>query len=498
MGEPRSRISKRWLTGGFLAYFSLRALLLPQAIKWDGIGFLLQTEHYYFGDVAHILYASLLRTTILGTAPLGIPPEIAGKLLSAACGAGVFVFLARLLTRFSKAPGTSVLISALFSTSPVFFQEAATIEVYAPALLFLLLAANAAAEFRFAGRLRALPLVALGLLLATTMHFTAILTTPGMIALGLRRAPQRKALLIGGFAIFAFALLSSYLLMSPPAFLDRFLSRIDSFLPRPESLEEGTFRLQANLRNLGRLFSEGAPFLSLGVSFGALIALAWREEPRRWLWIPGAVALSNLTIFAYAGTSFLGLLLPPLCFASFALAAGIETLTHRPGRWRLPSNLVLIALLGAQLALQIPPAFRGARTPDPHRQAASLIQEEIPPRAAVLAGREALHLIYFTSVPTTALPELLHWSRAADKDLRDAILNEAERWLATEEIDAVYLTGNARDSLAQNWQVEPETLSLATPILLEPDPGSDLDPVRLFPILSGRDSSVDTKEDREE
>lgn len=428
-----------------LAALGFLAAAIPlhrEVLDWDGIAFLLKPRAAWFADPAHLLYPAALHGAVAAGAAIGLSAEAAGRLLSSVAAAAAFGLLAGLLERLGHRRGTALAAAALAATAPGPFRQAVNVEVYAPALLFTVLAGRLALVY--SGR-PAWPvfLAALASLAAATgFHVGALLAAFWMPALvragGGRLRPVHVLTIVAGVlgvaAAFAGGVLDQRLFR-------RLLSDIRGFLPSDLG-QVGRLPglLGAHVENVARYFAEEAPVLLASGLAGLVVAVCLRSasaRPAFWLLVP------HVATYAVTGTPLLGLLLPVMPALALGAAAGVRRLDERPGRLAA-GGLVLAVPLAVQVALLLPVAVRESREVDPLRVDAEAVAAKLPAEAVVVAGPMAQHLRWFGRVEVLAVDELFHARYAAGDHAYDpvAVLRDAVRSVPRRR-GGVFLTSEA-------------------------------------------------------
>ncbi len=454
-----------------LSYLTLVAYLFPrEELVWDEVGFLLTSRSYFFGDYSHFLYTPFLTTLRVGLDPLGVPPDITGRLFSAILSTGGFLLLARFLGRFNGlSPWRSVGVAGLFFTTPIVLQQSARVEVYGGALCFLLLAANGACQVRAGGGKWARLMFYLGWILSCSFHFTGVLALPWLLFLACprKRDVPRHALLlflVGGAGCGAVGLVFGF------STLLGFLRRVLSFFPDPENARASFTFLGSCVTQLSVFFSTGAPVFFLLAGFSVLLCLAWLRQRKKSL-VPFALLSGPyLVTYLIAGTSMLGLLLPVLCSLTFPLAVGSRIVALRYGARRSIGWILALALM-MQVFLSVRELKEEALQPDQVLSDVRLIAEHVPEGAVVLAAERAGHLEWYTQVVPISLPNLMQHARAETRDLSAVLLFAARQAGQTSGGRGVFLTTRALDYLKEKWEIDAnEILQLDDPIVLREKP----------------------------
>ncbi len=405
MDRPPTPALPRLLALGI--FFGVTGALLPQALEWDGLAFLLRARPPLEFDLAHPGYVLLVRTVSELGRPLGWGPETSARLLSA-LGAGlVCILLWNAGERRGLASATALLGALAFSTSLLPWRQAAVIEPSTVNLALLLVARRQAERYGS----EASPVSALRLALAlsalVSTHVVSILTVPWVLrGVGRRaRRPELWSLAFSGLLLFGVALL----LGLPGRLID---------YARGFSSGPGWRTSWGHVEHAASFLFEGAPLLCmLGLPSLFLLRRVHRGQDLPWLVGP------HLAAFLLFGKPVVAQLLPLFLALALALAGGLvalESRLHAP----LLFALVLVAL-GAQTTHALRVAFHKASAPDPRAQLTLHWANQLSRQDLLIAGPLTQHLRWFTDVDVVALPELLHEARSKGSDeiefLRNAL-----------------------------------------------------------------------------
>lgn len=436
-------LAGKWL--GFLLHFAAAGALLPQALHWDGIGFLQWARDLHLRDYGHFLYAPSIRLSYEVLAPFGASIELAAQVLSAAAASLAFVLLWARFERLPVPTPLAIAAAAAVTTSPLLWRQAGVIE---PSTLTLaaLLAAFAAAEAcgrrRSPGRLMVLGAATL---LCIGYHVVSLLAVPWLLYHARFRA---RAVLLPLGAGLALALL----VLALPASRAELLGFADfgrGFLPEVDGPAAVFTAVGHHVRHGRDILREGAPLVCV---LGALVVLVAARGDRRSLLGAALLAGPPLLAFLAFGKPVVALLLPVVLTMGLLAGAGLRELA----RWRGPRAAALLLLppaLAFQATWSLLEAFHASSTPDRNRLAAEAVAGALPPSSVVFAGPLARHLEWFTDVSVVALPDWLHGA-AAPADPVQGMLVEAGG-LAPR---AVYVTSEGLEYLVERGAAAAEQL----------------------------------------
>lgn len=466
------RGARAW--AGFLLHFVAVGALLPQALHWDGIGFLDWARGPGFNvDPAHFLYPSVIRLAHGLLAPTGLSLEHTARLLSAAAAAGAFVLLGTRFERGGLPVLEATLAALLVTTTHLFWLQASAVEPYTPALLAVLLAAAAADAYAARRSPTRLFLLCAAVLLALALHVVAAVALPWIVWHAHARGPLPRGHVVGAaLGLLAVLLVTAGLIGW--SVLARFASYGRGFFVG-EASGGGFGALGQHARDLAAVLSGGASFLACLGGASALVACfapaargAWRDAA--WLGLP------HLAVFLVLGKPVVALLLPFLAALGLFLAAGLRAAARIPYA-PFAARVLLPAVLAVQAAFSVLEAFHAAAAPDPRRALAEELAAELPPGGALLAGEVARHVDWWTGATVAGLPDVVHNGLAehGPEVDRAALVGEAaERLLARAGIDSVWITSEGLLYLETIWGVAPTRVVPAGAERLRLDHGLEL------------------------
>lgn len=401
---------------------SVYALLPRQWTDWDGLALLDRIHYLEHPDPAHPAYAPLIALAARLLGPLGLDELQAARLASALFGAFAVAMLAAVGLARGAGAGRAVLAALLLAAAPSFWQHATTVEVYAPALAFLvagglLLERGSPAERPL--RNSRLVLAAAAMLAAASFHAGCLLALAGgLVALGRRRRISwarllLALLLVGGTA--AAGVAAAWALSERCA---RFFSYAATYLPAWD--EAGlAATLGAHLHRCWLFFTENEPILAAGAVLGSVGLLAGARPRRRrlgWGWLAAPFLLAYLLL----GVPLLGLLMPVLPAAAVIAGSGAAAADSRWPRLR-PGTAALALLLVLQVAGAAPARWHEATTPDPRRLQARQLAALLPEDARLVAGDLAWHLRRYTGCKVISVIEIARHARAAGRGILPAL-----------------------------------------------------------------------------
>ena len=452
--EASGRAARAW--AGFLLHFVVVGALLPQALHWDGIGFLAWARDRGVGDPAHLAYPALIRLAHAALAPLGASLELAARLLSAAGLAGAFVVLGVRLERGGLAPLAATLVALLVTTAHLAWRQGGTVEPSTLALLALLSAGEAADAYavrRTAGRLALLGAAVLALL---ALHVAGVVALPWLLHRARPRGAPRRHVLAAALVVAGLAAAAAWLAGERLALSARWAA---GFLPRgAHGPALGAHALAEHGRMLLGVLAEGAVSLAPLAAAGALGALLGGSATRRALVDAALLALPHAALFLLTGKPVVALLMPVLPALGLAVAAGTRALA-RVRHGVLAAAVLLPAVLAYQAALSLLEAFHAAAAPDPRRALAERLAAARPPGALLLAGEVARHVAWWTDAPVAGLPDVVHDGLArhgAAGDPAELVRAALPELLGRPGTTSVWITGEGLRYLEAVWGLSPE------------------------------------------
>jgi len=456
----RRGLGRRHVLGFFLFFVAIGALP-PEALHWDGIGFLEWAGRDPIQlDYGHTLYLPLLRAFHAGLEVLWYGTwEYSSKLLSSFGAAAFFVLLWRRLERGGLDVFLGFTLAALASTTPIFWRQAGIVEPTTWTLAALLLADRAAE--RYGGRRTAgsCVLFVVAFLVLLGFHLVSLCAAPWLArrARLWRDRPPRSHLLVPlAFALLLFGALAA---ADKLAELASFGAYWRGFLPRLEPRALG-----AHAAFLLRVLGLGMPGLFVAGVLGAGVALGTRgtspARAKEVLLEAVLLALPYLLAYLALGKPVVGLLLPVGVGLALAAESGLCALPRGAFADRAAATL-LSALVVFQVGHGMVSGLQRARTPDDLQEEAELLAGALPRDAVLLAGPVGHHVRWFTGAPVVVLPNELHAARPGPGGKVDAIaLVQAVAARESQRHALVYLSSEAIDDLVLNWGADPSLLSV--------------------------------------
>ncbi|MEN6627048.1 MAG: hypothetical protein ABFD69_12555 [Candidatus Sumerlaeia bacterium] len=214
MNQVDSKISGRdaaWAAGLAALLAVAYASLIQFNLTWDGAFFVREELGAVRDPIeTHLLFGPWLRLWLVAGAWLHLEPRVAGSLQSAvtmACAMGLF-FLA--LRRCGTGRGWAAVFTLLMGCNAPVIENATTVEVYAPAVLAVMLSLHAfLGEAASPGRRGAIRLIAACILVAFCHAGYCFWILSAYLALGLyERRPARFALRMAQGAVVVLALVA--------------------------------------------------------------------------------------------------------------------------------------------------------------------------------------------------------------------------------------------------------------------------------------------------
>ncbi len=430
----------------------------PDALFWDGIGFLLRAGRGELHlDPGHALYVPSLRLSHGLGAALGIDSwERTAKLFSALGATLFFALLWRRLERRRLGSAVALALAGIGATTPLLWRQAGIVEPTTWMLAALLLAASAAERYA-EKRTVARGLAFVGaVLLLLGFHLVAGCALPWLLeraGLTRRRAP-RAHLLVPLIAL-ALVLLGLWL-TGTFATLPSVQNYWRGFLPqlRPDVIAE-------HATKLGLVLTLGMPgVLVLGL-LGTAVARRKRSEAGPGDDTGGALwlAVPYLAAFLLLGKPVVGFSTPLTVALVLAAATGLERLAQKRelGRRIVFAVLVLQLLHGGWAASQ------RASAPDELQERAERYAAALPPGSVLFAGTCAYHVRWFTDVPVVAVGNELHTVRPAPgQQLQEAVLERLGEMTLREAAtyEDVYYASDVLGLLEWLWQIDKRELPL--------------------------------------
>jgi hypothetical protein len=467
MEGPSQRGREKLLA--FLLFFVVIGAMPPEALFWDGIGFLqwARSEPLQL-DYGHALYTPLLRLWHAALNTVWYATwEFSAKLLSSLAAALFFVLLWSRLERRGLAPLASFTLAALAATTPLFWRQAGIVEPTTLTLAALLLAARSAERYGEARTLGRCTLLVAGVALALSFHVVSVFAFPWLFALarGPAGRPPARHLAVPLTALAGLPVLLS--VAGKLGELAAFGRYWVAFLP-----EGGASSVAAHAREAGRMLVGGFPGVVVAGALG-LVVVACRERraPRAC-----ALALPYLVAFLLLGKPAVGLLVPVSLALALLAAEGLASLDR--GRALRAAGVLLPLLLTYQVGHGMAWGLRRARTPDDFQEQAELLAAALPRDAVVIAGTLSHHLVWSTDAPVVPLPNELH---AAGPGANAPALLRALATRAAGESGRVFLSSDAIEYLELRWGTRREELPLdpSEVVVVRRDPLLYLVPLRL-------------------
>ncbi len=462
----RSRVQRRVL--GFLLFFVAIGALPPEALYWDGIGFLQRaTAGGADLDYGHALYVPLLEVWHRGLNLVWYATwEFSAKLFSSLGAATFFVLLWIRIERRGLDPVPSFALALVGATTPLFWRQAGIVEPTTWTLAMLLVAAAAAEHYGERPTVARAAGFALSVALLLGLHVVSVFALPWLVWRTRHRESGFPPLMHAGlFALFAGA---AVLLLDATNKLGEawsFVGYWAGFLPAFE-LETG----RANAGVAWQVLTVGMPGALVAGAIGvALSAGIGRRCSDAWI-----LGVPYLVAFLVVGQPVAGLMIPLGVVLTLCAADGARELVAREYA-RLDFALVRV-LLPLLIVLQtgqgMATALKRARTPDDLQQQAELLAAALPKSSVMLAGTVAHHVHWVTNAPVVALPNELHGVASggvvsvdadgiplaprATGDVLEALRSIAAR--EAQSYEAVYLSSDAIDWLEWRFGVSPTTL----------------------------------------
>ncbi len=423
---------------GFVLYVAVVAALLPQALHWDGLGYLQASRNLGELDPQHPLYPASIRVAHSVVGLFGGSVELAARLLSVLAGGFVLVFTWRGAERSGLASWQALAVGLLFASSALCVRQAGMVEANLLMLACILGANEAARRYEENGGSAWIGALVV-LLIAAGWQVVALLAAPWVFRepLGRRLAGRSRTLALAAFSI---VLVVGGLASDV---------RTRTFLSSPGQL----FALFGdNLSFLATTLGEGAAFASVST----LLALLWLSvRGPQALLRPLLFAAPYLIVFTIRGRPAVALLFGILFGLGQAVPIALARVSQR-ATWRQLTGAALVLLVSVQTARTGLGTFRAAATPDENKSAAYAIEAALPPDSWLIAGPIAQHLNWFTDVPVCELRYALHGSaRAAEGRANiDPVQVVLERARDNEDYDEVYITSEGLEYMRRYWDAD--------------------------------------------